>query len=158
LLTGALIGLLSLACCFVQPGRTFLRRLIYRTKGIHQPHFHIRLNKESRLDISAWLLFIDNINGKTMLLKQIGISANNNRLWGNLLPTHSMNYKTTHFKKSRPEALRPTCIRVSMQLVCRNVTLREQQSLIDLLSFACCVVQPGRSFLRRLIDRTKLNT
>ena len=76
LLTGALIGLLSVACCFVQPGRTFLRRLIYRTKGIQQPHFHIRLNKESRLDIAAWLLVIDHFNGKTMLLKQIRISAN----------------------------------------------------------------------------------
>ena len=72
----SLIGLLSFACCFVQPGRTFLRRLIYRTKGIQQPHFHIRLNKESRLDIAAWLLVIDHFNGKTMLLKQIRISAN----------------------------------------------------------------------------------
>jgi hypothetical protein len=63
LLTGALIGLLSLACCFVQPGRTFLRRLIDRTKGIQQPHFHIMLNKESRLDIAAWLLFIEDFNG-----------------------------------------------------------------------------------------------
>ena len=43
-----LIGLLNFACCVVQPGRTFLRRLIDRTKGIQQPHFHIRLNKESR--------------------------------------------------------------------------------------------------------------
>jgi hypothetical protein len=65
-----LIGLLNFACCVVQPGRTFLRRLIDRTKGIQQPHFHIRLNKESRLYIAAWLLVIDHFNGKTMLLKQ----------------------------------------------------------------------------------------
>jgi hypothetical protein len=37
----------------------------------------------------------------------------------------------------------------------RKVTLRELQSLIGLLFFACCVVQPGKTFLRRLIDRTK---
>jgi hypothetical protein len=72
----SLIGLLSFACCVVQPGRTFLRRLIERTKGIPEPHFHIRLNKDSRLDIAAWLLFIEHFNGKTMLLKQIWISAN----------------------------------------------------------------------------------
>jgi hypothetical protein len=71
-----LIGLLNFACCVVQPGRTFLRRLIDRTKGIQQPHFHNRLNKDSRLDIAAWLLFIEHFNGKTMLLKQIWISAN----------------------------------------------------------------------------------
>jgi hypothetical protein len=56
----------SLSFCIivlqVQPGRTFLRRLIYRTKGIQQPHFHIRMNKESRLDIAAWLLVIDHLS------------------------------------------------------------------------------------------------
>jgi hypothetical protein len=77
----SLIGLLNFACCVVQPSRTFLRKLIDRTKGIQQPHFHIRLNKESRLDIAAWLLFIDNFNGKTMLLKQIWISANKLHLY-----------------------------------------------------------------------------
>ena len=37
----------------------------------------------------------------------------------------------------------------------RKVTVREMQSLIGLLSFPCCVVQPGIAFLRRLIDRAK---
>lgn len=77
----SLIGLLNFACCVVQPGRTFLRRLIDRTKGIQQPHFHIRMNKESRLDIAAWLIFIEHFNGKTMLLKQIWISANKLHLY-----------------------------------------------------------------------------
>ena len=63
------IGLLSFACCVVQPDRTFLRRLIDRTKGIQQPHFHIRLNKDSRLDIAAWLLFIEHFNGKTNVVE-----------------------------------------------------------------------------------------
>ena len=35
-----------------------------------------------------------------------------------------------------------------------KVTLRELQSLIGLLNFACSVVRPGRAFLRRLIDLT----
>jgi hypothetical protein len=72
----SLIGLLNFACCVVQPGRTFLCKLIDRTKGIQQPHVHIRLNKESPLDIEAWLLFIDDFNSKTVLLKQIWISTN----------------------------------------------------------------------------------
>ena len=37
----------------------------------------------------------------------------------------------------------------------RTVTLRELQSLIGLLNFACSVVVPGRAFLRRLVDLTK---
>ena len=68
----SLIGLLSFVCCVDQSGRTFLRRLINRTKCMHQPHFHIRLNIESRLDIAAWLLFIGHFNGKTMLLSKFG--------------------------------------------------------------------------------------
>ena len=36
----------------------------------------------------------------------------------------------------------------------KKATLRELQSLIGLLNFACSVVVPGRSFLRRFIDLT----
>jgi hypothetical protein len=44
---------------------------------------------------------------------------------------------------------------LSEMRVRRKVTLRELHSLIGLLNFACCVVQPSRTFLRKLIDRTK---
>ena len=37
----------------------------------------------------------------------------------------------------------------------KKVTLREIQSLLGLLNFACSVVVPGKAFLRRLIDLTK---
>ena len=36
----------------------------------------------------------------------------------------------------------------------QKVTLRELQSLICVLNFACSVIMPGRAFLRRLIDLT----
>jgi hypothetical protein len=36
----------------------------------------------------------------------------------------------------------------------KRVSLKELQSLIGLLNFACSVVKPGRAFLRRLIDLT----
>lgn len=36
----------------------------------------------------------------------------------------------------------------------KKVTLKELQSIIGLLNFACSVVSPGRTFLRRLIDLT----
>ena len=36
----------------------------------------------------------------------------------------------------------------------KSVTLKELQSIIGLLSFACSVIVPGRPFLRRLIDLT----
>jgi hypothetical protein len=36
----------------------------------------------------------------------------------------------------------------------KKITLRELQSLIGLLNFACSVIIPGRAFLRRFIDLT----
>ena len=43
---------------------------------------------------------------------------------------------------------------LSDYLKCKKVTLRELQSLVGLLNFACSVVLPGRAFLRRHIDLT----
>lgn len=37
----------------------------------------------------------------------------------------------------------------------KKVSLKELQSLIGFLNFCCCVVLPGRPFLRRLIDATR---
>lgn len=37
----------------------------------------------------------------------------------------------------------------------KKIKLRDLQSLIGLLNFACYVVVPGRAFLRRLINLTK---
>ena len=45
------------------------------------------------------------------------------------------------------------CRNLLSEFLCkRSVTLRELQSLIGLLNFACSVFVPGRAFLRRLID------
>jgi hypothetical protein len=64
----SLIGLLNFACCVVVPGRAFLRRLISLTIGVSKPHFRIRINAQSRLDLNAWCEFIDNFNGRSMFL------------------------------------------------------------------------------------------
>lgn len=43
---------------------------------------------------------------------------------------------------------------ISSLIASKKTTLRELQSLIGLLNFACGVIVPGRAFLRRLIDLT----
>ena len=50
----------------VMPGRSFLRRLICLNKGVGGPWHHIRLTCESKLDLHAWLLFLDHYQGKSL--------------------------------------------------------------------------------------------
>ena len=45
-----------------------MRRLIALTIGLKKPHHKRRLNKDSRADLEAWHLFIDNFNGKAIIL------------------------------------------------------------------------------------------
>lgn len=63
----SLIGVLNLACLVVVPGRAFLRRLIDLKIGILKPHYLIRFNKEVRADLTMWLHFLENFNGKSVL-------------------------------------------------------------------------------------------
>jgi hypothetical protein len=67
----SLIGLLNFACCVVLPGRTFLRRRIDLIRGVTQPHHHIKVSKESRLDIQACFHFIQHFNGENLCLEQL---------------------------------------------------------------------------------------
>lgn len=65
----SLLGLLNFCCSVVVPGRAFLRRLIDLTKKVTRPSHRITLNKDSRKDIQAWLLFVEHFNGKSILLQ-----------------------------------------------------------------------------------------
>ena len=49
--------------------------MINVTIGISKPSFHIRLNKEARLDLSAWLLFLESYNGGSVLLYDQWLSS-----------------------------------------------------------------------------------
>ena len=77
----SLIGSLNFACKVVMPGRTFLRRLINLTKGVHNPNHMLRLNIEARLDLSSWKLFLDNFNGTSSCLPTTWTSSNCIRLY-----------------------------------------------------------------------------
>ena len=56
--------------------------------------------------------------------------------------------------KLPPEKLSKCRREISAMLPCKHVTLRQLQSLLGVLSFACSVIVPGRAFLRRLFDLT----
>ena len=64
----SLIGSLQFACKVVAPGRPFLQRIIFLTKGVKFPHWHIRLNSGFRKDIKMWQDFLQNWNGVSLFL------------------------------------------------------------------------------------------
>jgi len=54
----------------VPKGRTFLLCIIDLTKGIphgKQPHRKKRLTKETKGELLAWSIFLDNLNGKGLI-------------------------------------------------------------------------------------------
>lgn len=64
----SIIGFLNFACKVVVPGRAFLRRLINLTIGIKNPPHHVRLTLQAKADLQAWLLFLQQFNGKSFFL------------------------------------------------------------------------------------------
>ena len=64
----SVIGLLSFCSEVVVPGRPFWRRLIDLTIGVSRPYFHTRLTRQAKLDVGAWLAFLQHFNGEALFL------------------------------------------------------------------------------------------
>ena len=64
----SLIGFLNHCCVIIPAGRAFLRRLIDLTKGVTQPHYHIRYNANVRADLTIWANFLEHFNGRSMFI------------------------------------------------------------------------------------------
>ena len=62
-----MIGTLNFACRVVAPGRAFLRRLIDLTVGLTRPNHHRNITKEARKDVNAWLMFLQQFNGVSII-------------------------------------------------------------------------------------------
>ena len=71
----ALVGFLNFACSVIVPGRPFLRRLIDLTRGVPKPHHHIRLTKQTKLDLGLWLDFLLHFNGRSFFLKDVFLTG-----------------------------------------------------------------------------------
>ena len=69
---------------------------------------------------------------------------------------HGIEIDTIHMQMRLPQD-KLASARLQVDAMCqrKKVSLREIQSLIGTLIFACKVVVPGRTFLRRLIDLIK---
>jgi len=44
--------------------------MIDLTKGVQQPYYHIRLTRETKLDMAVWLSFLEQYNGRTFFLEE----------------------------------------------------------------------------------------
>lgn len=66
----SLLGHLNFACRVIYPGRAFVSYLISSSTTGKALHHHIKLNKECRLDIKMWSLFLSQWNGISFLLDE----------------------------------------------------------------------------------------
>ena len=71
----SLVGSLQYSCRVISPGRTFCRRLINLTLDKCYPNHLIRLNREARKDIKAWLEFLETFNGTMSFLPVVWTSS-----------------------------------------------------------------------------------
>ena len=69
------IGTLNFACRVIQPGRAFLQGLIALTRGL-KSHWHIRLSKEAKQDLSLWSNFLNSFNNKSFFLQNKWLDSN----------------------------------------------------------------------------------
>ena len=63
----SIIGKLQHACCLVQPGRTFLRRMINFSTKFKQLRHSRRLNQGFFSDLQWWSVFLTGWNGVSMM-------------------------------------------------------------------------------------------
>ena len=68
----SLIGLLNWVCTIIPAGRAFLQRMIALTRGVRQARHHIRLTAGFRKDLAVWRIFVENWNGKSFFIREIG--------------------------------------------------------------------------------------
>ena len=64
----SLIGKLIFISKVVRSGRTFVRRLIERSKNVKHLHHRIQLNDSVRRDINWWLLYLPSWNGVSVFM------------------------------------------------------------------------------------------
>lgn len=67
----SLLGKLNFACRILPMGRIFSRRLAAATGGIVSPHHFIRLGRELRGDLRVWEAFLEQFNGRAIIMDPV---------------------------------------------------------------------------------------
>ena len=163
----SVIGLLNFACLVVSPGRTFLRRMIDLTKNITNPFHYIRLGKEARADLSAWKLFIDSFNGKSVFLSDNWVSSDYLKLftdasgnvgyaavYGSQFLAHKWCDKLKHHQITVKELFPITLALEIWGKSMKNskvLFLSDNQAVVEVINKKSCKDKTLMSLLRRLV-------
>ena len=60
-----LVCFFNCACSVIIPGRPLLCCLTELTKGFHRHQHHIRLTRQTKLDLELWMTFLQSFNGRS---------------------------------------------------------------------------------------------
>ena len=76
-----LIGHFNFAARVIIPGRSFLSYLFCLAYSVRELHWHIRLTKAARIDLSMWREFLQNWNGQSLFLEYLPVTNFDLRLY-----------------------------------------------------------------------------
>jgi len=106
---------------------------------------------------SSKQLCLHMLNSFTSLCSELGVPIKHSKTVppSQLIEAHGILIDTVKMQLGLPQDKLQKCISMLHDASSRRkVTLRQLQSLIGNLNFACKAIRPGRAFLRRLIGRT----
>ena len=72
----SILGKLIFISQAVPAGRAFVSRFIELIPKVYNPHQHIRINSEARLDAMWWDRFLDSYNGINLIREEICVDSN----------------------------------------------------------------------------------
>ena len=127
-----LLGLLNFCCRCVKPGRPFLRRVWDLCKSSVSNSHKIQLKTAAKQDLLAWLLFLRNFNGITLLHNSAWLTSDDLQLFTDAAQSKGYSFVLGNkwYCDSWPEKLK--------QL---NIVILELLPIVMAISFFACELE-----------------
>ena len=161
-----IIGSLQFTTSVVQPGRTFLRRMINTTIGVKKLYHHIHITRPVKDDMQLWCNFLDHYNGVTLFLPQVPTTSAELNLHTDSCPQgFGGTFRTNYFYGTFPPhwqghnicVLELFPILLALQLYTaemsnQNIVIySDNQAVVEVLNKKTTKHPPMLSLLRKLI-------
>lgn len=99
----SLLGHLNFACRVILPGRSFISHLIALSTTVEPLHYHIKIDRMCRADLSMWLKFLRSWNGVSFFIDDNITEAADMQLFTDATPiSYGGSYENQWFQGDFP--------------------------------------------------------